>query len=361
MNADKIVLFAKQPGETSFSSLFTIKRALGTQKVGHTGTLDSFAGGLLVVCAGNLTRLAARITEFDKTYQAVIRFGAETDTLECTGSVVRTAALPSKAAVENALLEFRGELMQRPPLFSAVHIAGERASDVVRRGGTPEIPERRVTVYDSQILEWKYADGGVSAVRVLFRVSKGTYIRSLARDIASSCGSAAYLAGLYRTGVGAFSAENAAGFDFLEEFTIDSALCSAEKLCAAEQERVRAETELSERGIPKREWKVYLPKKKRDEEAEAFLQEQVREKAMDMSRALAGYCGFACLTLRTGAEKWFRNGGKLRPAMFDVSPLSIAEEYAAVFTSGGRFAGLLHKNASGFFEYAFVNADMCFL
>lgn len=361
MNPDKIILFAKQPGETSFASLFTIKRALGTQKVGHTGTLDSFACGLLVVCAGNLTRLASRITEMCKTYQAVIRFGAETDTLECTGSVVRTAALPSKAAVEKALMQFRGALMQRPPLFSAVHVAGRRASDVVRSGAIPVLPERQITVYDSQILEWKYADGGVSAVRVQFQVSKGTYIRSLARDIASACGSAAHLAGLYRTAVGAFSVKDAAGFDLLEEFTIDSALCTAEKVCAVEKQRACAEKDLSLRGIPKREWKTYLPKKNRSEETEAQLRMQVSEKAVCMNRALAEQCGFACLTLHNGAETVFRNGGKLRSAMFTVSPLSVPEEYAAVFTADGRFAGLLHKNSSGFFEYVFVNADMRFL
>lgn len=356
MNADKIILFAKQPGETSFSSLFSIKRALGTQKVGHTGTLDSFACGLLVVCAGSLTRLAARITEFDKTYQAVIRFGTETDTLECTGSVVRTAALPSKAAVENAIQQFRGERMQRPPLFSAVHIDGRRASDVARRGEAAELPERRITVYDSQILEWKCTDDGVSAVRVLFRVSKGTYIRSLARDIAASCGSAAHLAGLYRTAVGTFSVEDAAGFDLLEDFTIESALRTAEKLCAAEKKRAEAEIVLCERRIPRREWKQHLPKKIRDEDAESYLQKQVCEKAMSMSRALSEQCGFASLTLRSDAETVFRNGGKLRSAMFDVSPLSLQEDFAAVFTEDGKFAGLLQKNAAGFFEYAFVNA-----
>ena len=104
---------------TSFASLYDVKKALGTSKVGHTGTLDSFASGLLVVCAGRLTRLAARITEFGKTYTAAVRFGEETDTLEYTGKTIRAAPLPSAAALESAVLRFTGDIMQSPPAFSA--------------------------------------------------------------------------------------------------------------------------------------------------------------------------------------------------------------------------------------------------
>ena len=358
MDFDKIVLFAKQPGQTSFSSLFTIKHALGTQKAGHTGTLDSFASGLLVVCAGSLTRIASRITEFDKEYEAVLQFGAETDTLECTGSVVRTAALPSKKNVEAAVSQFSGTLMQRPPLFSAIHIDGKRASDIARSGKSAEMPERQITVYNSKILEWKCnEDGAVSAVRILFNVSKGTYIRSLARDIGAACGSAAHLAGLYRTRVGSFSVENAAGFDLLPDFTIESALQNAETLCAAEKRRAQLELDLKARGIPRREWKSYMPDNREGSPAEELLQRQVCEKAYDMNRQIAVQCGFACLTVRKDMENVFRNGGKLRSAMFDVSPFTLQEDFAAVFTSDERFAGLLQKDCEGYFGYAFVNSS----
>lgn len=221
-----IVPFAKQTGLTSFSSLYTIKHALKTKKVGHTGTLDSFAEGLLVVCCGALTRLAGKITEFDKTYQAVIKFGAETDTLEYTGTVVKTAPLPTKEALERAISHFTGEIMQVPPAFSAIHIDGKRASDVARSGKEVAIPARKVTVYSSKILDLQFAGGdssnanAVDSALVEFTVSKGTYIRSLARDIGNFSSSAAHLTGLFRTKIGAFKIDEAAGADLLEPFTI---------------------------------------------------------------------------------------------------------------------------------------------
>ena len=162
-----IVLFAKRPGLTSFSSLFSIKRALATKKVGHTGTLDSFASGLLVVCTGSLTRLASYITSFNKTYDAVIEFGVETDTLEYTGKIIKTAPLPKKDDVLSAIKHYTGDILQRPPLFSALHINGERASDIARSGRSAEMPSRPVTVYASEAEEFLFEAGDrVKAVRV---------------------------------------------------------------------------------------------------------------------------------------------------------------------------------------------------
>ncbi len=129
-----IVLFAKLPGKTSFSSLYTIKHALHTKKVGHTGTLDSFAQGLLVVMTGSHTRLAQRVTAFDKKYEAIIQFGSETDTLDLFGKVIKTKELPTKNNVIKAVEKFCGDLMQSPPSFSAVHVNGKRASDLARAG-----------------------------------------------------------------------------------------------------------------------------------------------------------------------------------------------------------------------------------
>lgn len=246
-----IVLVCKRPGVTSFESLYQIKRAFGTRKVGHTGTLDSFATGLLVVCAGHLTRLVPYITQFDKTYEAVIEFGAETDTLEWTGNVVRTAPLPDFDRVKAAVQKFTGSIMQQPPQFSAIHIEGKRASDIARSGGQAIIPARAVKVYAAKITETllqkddgecvsvapdvKQPSQGnplsmlplnakTAAIKAVFKVSKGTYIRSLARDIGAECGSAARLAALRRTAVGPFSLEDAALYDTLMPLTIDGAL-----------------------------------------------------------------------------------------------------------------------------------------
>ena len=150
---DGIVLLAKKPGLTSFSSLHSIKKALGTSKVGHTGTLDSFAQGLLVVCTGRLTRLAGNITEFDKSYEAVIKFGEETDTLEYTGNIIKTAPLPTLEVLKEAISKYTGNIMQSPPSFSAVHVNGKRASDLAREGKAVELPPRPVTIFNAEIKE----------------------------------------------------------------------------------------------------------------------------------------------------------------------------------------------------------------
>ncbi|MGP1458756.1 MAG: tRNA pseudouridine(55) synthase TruB [Treponema sp.] len=334
--AGKIVLLAKRPGLTSFASLYAVKRAFRTSKVGHTGTLDSFAEGLLVVCTGSLTRLAGRITQFDKTYEAVIRFGEETDTLECTGSVVKTAPLPSKSDFEKAVSRFTGKLMQSPPAFSALHVDGARSSDLARQGMSVELPLRPVTVYESKILEIaEDTVGAVSAARVLFTVSKGTYIRSLARDIAAECKSAAHLAGLRRTKVGEFRLEDAAGFCALNSFTIESALENAERL-------KNAADGLEKRGGGKKD------------EYSADLISDIREKSLPMTENLAAVCGFDCVLLRRTAETSFKNGAKLAGKMF-ASPLErVKTGYAAVFTEAKNFVGLIEKTPDGKLKYGFV-------
>lgn len=332
----KIILLAKQPGLTSFASLYAVKRALGTTKVGHTGTLDSFAEGLLVVCTGSLTRLASRITQFDKTYEAVILFGEETDTLECTGNAIKSSPLPSKSDFEKALSRFTGNLMQSPPAFSALHVDGERSSDLARQGRSVALPPRPVTVYESKILELlEDSSGTVRAARVLFSVSKGTYIRSLARDIGTECKSAAYLAGLRRTQVGDFMLEDAAGFDALKTFTIESVLENAErlKLCAGSFEK---------RGDGKKDENL------------ADLISEIQEKSLPMTEKLALICGFDCVLLRQTAENSFKNGAKLSGKMF-ASPLERTKAgYTAVFTETKNFAGLIETAPDGKLKYGFV-------
>lgn len=147
-----VMLYAKTPGITSFSSLWSIKHALKTEKVGHTGTLDSFAEGLLVVLSGNLTHLVPHITSFTKTYQAVVCFGKETDTLDPTGDVVKTGAAVSKEQIEVALKKFTGAVLQVPPVYSALHVDGKRASDLVRGGNEIHLESRQVFVYKMNFL-----------------------------------------------------------------------------------------------------------------------------------------------------------------------------------------------------------------
>lgn len=263
-----IILLAKRAGDTSFSSLYLVKRALGTAKVGHTGTLDSFATGLLVVCAGQYTKLVKYITQSDKTYESIIEFGKETDTLDWTGKTVYTAPLPSIERVKAALERFTGKIVQCPPQFSAIHIGGKRASDIARSGEKAVIPEREVEVYSSILEEVMLATGekantplihsldtGVLAIKARFTVSKGTYIRALARDIGKECGSAASLAALRRTMVGNFSLEDAALYSTLNPFTLESAFSVDDDgrrtgEAAREVDDKRAVEEILEKAMP---------------------------------------------------------------------------------------------------------------
>ena len=318
--ASGIVLYAKQPGMTSFASLFAVKRALCTGKVGHTGTLDSFACGLLVVCAGSLTRFAGKITAFDKTYEAIISFGTQTDTLDPGGAVIKNAPLPSLRALQDALKEHTGRIMQAPPAFSAVHVGGRRASGLARSGRMPDIPARPVEVYSAELLDHALADGGVRYAHVRFSVSKGTYIRCLARDIASSCGSAAHLAGLFRTRVGGFCVEDAAGFSRLRPFSIASAL-----------------------GCP--------PVAERSAPSDDDFLSEIRGRTRAMSPALAQECGLVPLSLtECGAGRWY-TGKPIRRGMF-VQEAQADGSYA-VFESDGRFAGVCTM-CKGRLSYDFV-------
>ena len=143
-----IMPFTKTPGLTSFSSLWSIKHALNTDKVGHTGTLDSFAEGLLVVLTGSLTHLVPHITEFTKTYQAVVCFGKETDTLDPTGNFIKDAVAPDCESLKDILPSFKGALLQVPPVYSAIHVNGKRASNAARGGQEVKLDSRQIFIYE---------------------------------------------------------------------------------------------------------------------------------------------------------------------------------------------------------------------
>ena len=206
-----LILLNKQPGMTSFDSLRDIKRMLGTGKAGHTGTLDKFAEGLLLVLTGRALKLSRWFTCCDKQYEGTICFGTETDTLDPEGSLVATAPLPARDAVESVLHRFCGEIEQAPPVYSAVHVDGERAYMLARRGNVPEMKKRRVSVYRLELLSWEPPHA-----RIFVQCSSGTYIRSLARDIALAAGSRAHLSALVRTRVAGFSLEDAVKSEELE-------------------------------------------------------------------------------------------------------------------------------------------------
>ena len=189
-----VICTTKEAGVTSFQSLRAVKAAYPAQKVGHTGTLDRFAGGLMIVLVGEATRLNPFFTGFDKSYRAVMRFGVQTDTLDPEGEI--EAVLPS----------FTGKTLQRPPVYSAIHVGGKRAYREARKGREIEMPEREIEISRLSIVSYDPPYLAFDA-----SVSKGTYIRSLARDIALSLGSCAHLTALDRYRVGPFDSSMLTG------------------------------------------------------------------------------------------------------------------------------------------------------
>jgi tRNA pseudouridine55 synthase len=212
-----LLLLNKKPGLTSFESLKIVKKALNTRKVGHTGTLDKFASGLLVVLAGRALKLTPWFDRCDKQYEGVIRFGVETDTLDPEGATVAEAAVPSREALERVLPQFRGNILQAPPAYSAIHIDGKRAHELARSGVAVEMEKRPVTIYK---LELRSYDPPLAKIHV--HCSKGTYIRSLARDLALAAGSRAHLVSLERTRVAGFDLARAVSPELPAKLPADS-------------------------------------------------------------------------------------------------------------------------------------------
>jgi tRNA pseudouridine55 synthase len=198
------LLLDKAPGRTSFEALGPLKKALATGKLGHTGTLDKFASGLLVVLAGRALRLSPWVSHCDKTYEGTLLFGEETDTLDPEGVVAARAPLPAREQVEGVLEKFRGDILQAPPAYSALHLEGRRASERARAGEILEMKKRPVRIYELALVSWT-----PPLARIRVRCSGGVYIRSLARDIALAAGSRAHLRELRRLRVAGFSVEDA--------------------------------------------------------------------------------------------------------------------------------------------------------
>jgi len=206
-----VALVAKAAGPTSHDVVDRVRRALGTERVGHLGTLDPFAAGLLVAVVGRATRLAPFAAGWRKAYEGVIRLGATTTTDDPTGEAITTSDAwrgLARDRVEAALARFRGAYEQRPPAYSAVKVEGERAYRRARRGETVALAPRRVEVAELELVELALPD-----VRFRAAVGGGTYLRSLARDVGEELGCGAHLAALTRTRVGPFRLEEAVGPD----------------------------------------------------------------------------------------------------------------------------------------------------
>ena len=371
--AQFIIPFAKPSGVTSFTSLWQVKYALGTKKVGHTGTLDSFADGLLVLLSGKLTKLVPYITDFDKTYRVLFYFGKETDTLDPEGTVIAEKPLPAYADFIAAIKQLTGTIEQVPPVYSAVKQAGERLSDKIRRGEAVTVPPRTVTIYSIDIEEIFYAPKAdmadsenpwpntgaehleadaaalstaqeVRGAVLCVRCSKGTYIRSLVRDIAHRCGSAAYVYALRRTAVGPFTLEQAAGFSALPPFGSAAVnLADADSISTASKSVHDRRAGQDGACVPDSKPVSY-----------SVTEEEVTQAALPLNEEIARAVHFQTAALQEKYYPAFMNGKPISGDWFTSAQLLSDGGTIAVFYEG-RCAGLITKNGNRFHYEAVFN------
>ena len=207
---DGRILVDKPAGITSFGVVARIRRVLSERagkkvKVGHTGTLDPFATGLMILVYGKETKNAMSLTKLDKVYEATIRLGQTSNTGDPEGEITAVSdTIPTEKAVREALEGFTGEITQTPPAFSAIKINGVRAYKLAHKGQEVEMPSRRVTIYSLELLEYSYPN-----VKIRTHVSSGTYIRTLAEDVGKVLGTGAYCAELRRTRIAEYDIADA--------------------------------------------------------------------------------------------------------------------------------------------------------
>lgn len=220
-----ILLIDKPAGWTSFDVCAKIRGQIKGQyrekgekptkrqlRVGHAGTLDPFATGLLIILLGDATKKATEFLKLDKVYEATVMLGKTSTTGDPEGEITETSdRRPTRDEVETALVKFQGEITQTPPQFSAIKIGGQRAYKLARKGEAVEIPTRQVTIYSCELLDYEYPQ-----IRIRTHVSSGTYIRSLAEDIGAALGTGAYCSALRRTKIADWAVDKAQTIDPLQ-------------------------------------------------------------------------------------------------------------------------------------------------
>ena len=212
--ADGLLLVDKPVGITSHAVAERARKIIGTRRIGHAGTLDPFATGLLILLVGRATRLVSFLDNEPKIYRATIRFGTRTTTDDPEGEVLEQAPAPPQDVVERAMAALSGHLLQRPPAFSAKRVAGVRAYAAARRGEPLHLEPVAVTVHSWEVLGRSGVD-----LDVIIRCNGGTYVRALARDLGEATGSAAHLAALRRLKSGRFDVADALSMDTLANGT----------------------------------------------------------------------------------------------------------------------------------------------
>jgi len=213
---DSIVLLDKPVGMTSFDTISKFRRLVNIRKVGHSGTLDKFASGLLILGTGKATKLTRYFLESDKKYEALVLLGTETDTCDISGEVFSVKPVESitEEEIKGALNSFLSETSQMPPKYSALKVGGKRASDMARRGEEVSLKERTIKIYEIDSL---FIDMDEGTVKFTISCSKGTYIRSIARDLGDKLGCGACLKKLRRLSSGKFSVQSAVTLDEVED------------------------------------------------------------------------------------------------------------------------------------------------
>ena len=196
----------KPPGMSSAAVVAVVRRLTGEKHVGHAGTLDPEAAGILPVMTGKATRLFDYLVDKEKEYEAVAAFGSRTDTQDATGQVLETGdRYPNIETVREKARELTGEIIQRPSMYSAIKVGGKPLYARARRGETVEVPQRTVTIYDIDVL----GEAPDHGVKLHVRCGKGTYIRTLCEDLGEKCGCPAHMRSLVRTRSGFFTMDSA--------------------------------------------------------------------------------------------------------------------------------------------------------
>jgi len=215
---DGVLVVAKPAGPTSHDVVALVRRLAQTRRIGHGGTLDPFASGVLPLFLGGATRLVEYHLRDDKSYRATVCFGATSTTDDLDGELTPVVApAPSREAATAALAGFLGEQLQKPPVFSAIQVGGRRAYQLARAGEAPDLPPRRVDIKSLELLEWDATDPERPIAVVDVTCSAGTYIRAIARDLGERLGTGAYLGALTRTASGPFATEGAHSLDAIRD------------------------------------------------------------------------------------------------------------------------------------------------
>ena len=220
-----LLLLDKPQGISSFGAVAAIRRLTGEKRIGHTGTLDPMATGLLPILLGRATQLSSFSMDTEKEYEVVLRLGQTSDTLDVTGQVLSRRPPAKEADLLNILPRFTGQILQRPPMYSALKKDGVRLYQLAREGKNVERPARPVTIHTLRLLE----TCGPTDYRLLVRCSKGTYIRTLCDDIGAALGCGGVMASLRRTYTGGFSIDQSIGLERLEKERIAGHLLSADR------------------------------------------------------------------------------------------------------------------------------------